>query len=292
MAIGGEIGPDRAISSVEVLGHTCNMDLPKDRFGYVSVTTGDRKTLVCGGRSSRVDVASCLEFNYHSNKWSDHSSLTKARYYASAISMPNGVYVLGGRDQTHNNDIAKISSEFLPTGSTKWVKGPTIPGKGVYHSCIAKLSDTEFVILGGGHDKTQARVYNVETATWREWPRLTESVEQPSCVTIKDSILMVGGRRSGRYSGKTTIFDLSGRAKEISPLKHPRDNAAIVLYGEDRVLILGGQDSNGKRKDGEMWSLNNKNWEDTDISLNIARSHFSLVRLAEEINCNYNGNSE
>ena len=42
-----------------------------------------------------------------------------------------------------------MSSELLAIGSTVWTQGPHIPGYGVSDSCAAKLSDTDFVILGG-----------------------------------------------------------------------------------------------------------------------------------------------
>merc|ERR1712115_303159 len=154
VAIGGENGRV-IVPSMEVVNTSCDFPLPETRIGHISVTTADGKTLVCGGLTSSRFTSSCLQFDYESKSWKEHSTLLSPyRLLASAVTLSRGTYVLGGDDDAS-------SSELLATGSSVWTQGPHIPGDGVFASCVAKLSDTEFVILGGGHDdKTQARVYD------------------------------------------------------------------------------------------------------------------------------------
>jgi len=122
-------------------------------------------------------------------------------------------------------------------------QGPDVPGEGVFASCSAKLSDTEFVILGGAKDGRQARVFNEETGEWREWPRLTKEVYGQACVTLGDIVLMAGGYSNGP-TARTVIFDIAtGSAREVASLKYPRAYA--------------------------------------DITLNIGRRHFALVTVPE-----------
>merc|ERR1711962_1049400 len=175
MAIGGY---DRSkLRSAEVVNTSCDFPLPEARSCHMSVTTTDSKTLVCGGWTPPVyytasgDYASsCLQFDYQSKSWKEHSTLlSDYRFYASAVTLSRGTYVLGGEFQWS-------SSELLATGSSVWTQGPHIPGDGVYESCIAKLSDTEFVILGGAYDEFQALVFNEEQDTWKRLPRLTVGV--------------------------------------------------------------------------------------------------------------------
>jgi len=278
MAIGGS-NDTHDISSVEVLSTSCNFPLPETRDGHISVTTADGNILVCGGYTP------CLQFNFQSKTWEHHSSLkSNDRYYSSAIAFNHGIYVLGGYDSSRS------SSEFLATGSSEWTPGPTIPGRGVYQSCAAKLSDTEFVILGGYRDKTQALVYNTAQKQWREWPRLSEGVSAQSCVTLGNMILMAGGLSSVSrgYTGRTVIFDTkSGSAREVASLKYPRGFAAMEIY-RGRAVILGGRDGSGYsgyeyRSDGEVWNMDTETWEEADIHLNIARSEFSLVATDDNI---------
>merc|ERR1712115_648673 len=222
VAIGGENGRV-IVPSMEVVNTSCDFPLPEARIGHVSVTTTDGKTLVCGGRTSSGFTSSCLQFDYESKSWKEHSTLlSKYRSLASAVTLSRGTYVLGGEGN------AVSSSELLATGTSVWTQGPHIPGEGVYASCAAKLSDTEFVILGGTYDGTQARVYDETRDEWRSWPRMNHGVYGPSCVGLGDVVLMAGGYSHGLTTGRTVIFDTkTGSAREVASLKYPRLYTAI-----------------------------------------------------------------
>merc|ERR1712126_584190 len=231
MAIGGYGRYDR-LGSAEVVNTSCDFPLPETRAGHTSVTTADGKTLVCGGYtdSPSGSTKSCLQFDYESKSWREHSShLSSHRVRALAVTLSRGTYVLGGQLS------AGTSSEFLATGSSVWTQGPDIPGDGVYKSCVAKLSDTEFVILGGIQDETQARVYDETRDEWRSWPRMNHGKYGHSCVGLGHIILMAGGDDTT----ETIIFDtITGSAREVASLKYSRRDAAMVLYG-GKPLILG-----------------------------------------------------
>merc|ERR1711962_536516 len=282
MAIGGY--KRHMLSSAEVLNTSCDFPLPQARWGHIGLTTTDGKTLVCGGGTSSSRWAeSCLQFDYESKSWKEHSVLLSThRTLASAVTLSRGSYVLGGEDD------AKSSSEFLATGSSVWTQGPQIPGDGVHDSCVAKLSDTEFLILGGGSDGTQALVYNEEQNTWRISPSLSVGVSGHSCVGLGDIVLIAGGYtgEDSTATRRTIIFDTkTGLAREVASLKYPRLYADMVLYGGHPV-ILGGQDDEGNKKsDGEMWNMDTETWEEADIHLNIGRDSLYLVTLAEDIDC-------
>merc|ERR1712080_127265 len=280
MAIGGT-SKNKWLRSAEVLNTSCDFPLPEGRYGHISVTTADAKTLVCGGYTGRTGpTASCLQFNPESKTWENHSSMKSERHFASSIVLSSGLYVLGG------DGAARSSSEFLATGSSVWTQGPDIPGSGVHESCAAKLSETEFVILGGGPDGTNGIVYNELTGEWREWPRLTVGVYGSSCVGLGDTVLMTGGWSYGvTLNGRTVIFDsLTGSAREVASLNYPRAYAAMEIY-RGKPVILGGWDGRVERSDGEMWNMDTETWEEADIELNVGRSHHSLVTMAEEIDC-------
>jgi len=286
MAIGGWNG--KRLSTAQVLNTPCDYPLPEGRFGHISVTTADGKTLVCGGWTPSGHTASCLQFNYQSKTWERHSSMSKKRHNAIAIVQPHGVYVLGGDEDARNN------SEFLATGSTEWSQGPDIPGPGVEQSCGVALSDTEFVILGGytgyGHGYAQVLHYSATKDVWTEWPELSEGVFGQSCLRLEDKILMAGGIISNSFTGRTFIYDIkTGSTREVASLRYPRKGADLVLYG-GKPLILGGRDGTGKagngyRSDGETWNMDTETWEEADLSLNIARSSYSFVTTTKEIKC-------
>jgi len=102
-------------------------------------------------------------------------------------------------------------------------------------------------------------------------------------VGLGDTVLMAGGWDSNGYTGRTVIFDIkTGSAREVASLKYPRLGAAMVLY-RGKALILGGYYDSEIMSNGEIWNMDTETWE--DIELNIARKWFSLVTLAEEIDC-------
>jgi len=284
MAIGGYDGSGNGgykISSAEVLNTSCDFPLPEARWGHMSVTTADGKTLVCGGTTPSGRATSCLIFDYESKSWKERSPLlSQYRFLASAVTLSRGTYVLQGEDK------ATSSSEFLATGSSVWTQGPDVPGDGVYKSCVAKMSDTEFIILGGIRHEYQALVYNEEEDTWRRLPNLNVGVFGHSCVTLGDIVLIAGGFSDYANTGRTFIFDTkTGSAREVASLKYPRAFAAMVLYG-GKPLILGGEDdSRETRSDGEIWNMDTETWEEADIHLDIARRSYSMVTMAEEIAC-------
>ena len=100
-------------------------------------TTND-EIIICGGRNN---WNKCLSLD--SDGWSEHSLLTKERRFATAIGMPNGIYLFGGYDTRKN-------WEWLPAGSTLWQNGgDDIPDPGFHEGCGASISDTELILIGG-----------------------------------------------------------------------------------------------------------------------------------------------
>jgi len=281
MAIGGWVANGPLISSAEILTTSCDFSLPEGRYGHITVTTADGKILVCGGKTPSGFTASCLQFNPDSKSWEHHSSMgNKFRHFSSAIALKHGVYILGGA-----NDGSKRSSEFLATGSFVWIPGPNITGSGVWYSCGVKLSGTEFVILGGYYDRSQALVYSTTRNEWTEWPTISENIKVygQSCVKFGDKILMAGGNN---FNKRTVIFDTkTGSAREVTTLKHPRYDAAMDLFGGKPIILGGLGDSNEVRSDGEIWNMDTETWEEANISLNIGRAHFSLVATCDKIDC-------
>merc|ERR1711962_1282593 len=85
MAIGGRYGfHENGLRSAKVLNTSCDFPLPEARYNHISVTTTDGKTLVCGGSTSFDWTASCLQFDYDSKSWKQHSTLLSTdREYAS-----------------------------------------------------------------------------------------------------------------------------------------------------------------------------------------------------------------
>ena len=104
----------------------------------------------CGGVAN--NRRKCITYEKNLKKWIHHSSLKKKRVGASAVTLPEGVYILGGFD-------APFTSEILPKGSKNWIKGPAIPVKTI-QSCAVAISNTQFAIIGGGYNYIHYEAYS------------------------------------------------------------------------------------------------------------------------------------
>ena len=99
--------------------------------------------LICGGKSKHKYGSEKICFVLTRGKWVFHSKLNQKRTFPASITMPDGIYIIG-----------KTSTEFLPTGSKKWLNGPQIPSPGMKYGCVVKRSDFEMILIGGMNSDT------------------------------------------------------------------------------------------------------------------------------------------
>lgn len=129
--------------------------LPEPRYDHVSFATGDGTVVTCGGRNRDNQLRDCLALNATSRQWQRGviGNLDEARIYASAVTMPVGVFVLGGnwlngRGWAFEEESTEEKSLFLKSGTTNWVKGPTLPMKFKY-GCTLSISKNKFLMISG-----------------------------------------------------------------------------------------------------------------------------------------------
>ena len=166
---------------------TCYIpDLPTSIYGQnLVITSGDFQVLHCGGFNNTNYLRSCLALDVVAKKWVSHSHLTKYRYAATSVTMPNGVYILGGEDSPSTTD-------FLPKSSQEWIQGPIIPDDGLHQGCSVRISDTEFVLIGGYHTWDRVVKFNIETSEWIPMPNLKIGRRHHGCAMTGKNIIVTG----------------------------------------------------------------------------------------------------
>ena len=130
--------------------------LPEPRYHHVSFVTEESTVVSCGGRNQLTDnhLRDCLALNVTSKRWQRGviGNLDQARIYASAVTMPVGVFVLGGNWWKGRHWAIQESTEkkslFLKLGSTDWIEGPALPIKHK-HGCTLSISKTKFLMISG-----------------------------------------------------------------------------------------------------------------------------------------------
>ena len=117
---------------------------PIDVYGASSALIGTTMVL-CGG--DRED--SCYRFDKKNNQWTFLSKMNTPRRGSAAISIHNGVWITGGRDDGHN-DLS--STEFIFLNGTK-KDGPSLPQPRSFH-CLVQYKSTIFLTGGFGGERS------------------------------------------------------------------------------------------------------------------------------------------
>merc|ERR1711902_460562 len=133
----------------------CTMpDLPVGRnLGHNMIMTANNDILTCGGGIIPYKQK-CYRYDKTSRTWNPHSDLKQERYSAASITMPNAVYVFGGR----------------------------------------KLYNNELALVGGAGTESRIMKFNTATKVFTEnWGRLKQPRRGHACVPLGNNILVVGG---------------------------------------------------------------------------------------------------
>ena len=118
------------LSSTEVFPPTSNCSppsLPSVRTYHTTfVTAGEEPVVVtCGGEDDRSNpLSSCLVLDASTGQWEENriGSLLQKRYFHAAVTLDQGVYVIGGEGSSK----AWSTTELLRAGSSSWEQGPPI----------------------------------------------------------------------------------------------------------------------------------------------------------------------
>jgi len=245
------------------------------------ITDTQSYPLVCGGNllPSREDSAKC--YTLAGRDWLEHRQMTRGRNQFSMVSLPKGVYSIGG--QRHEADRIGDFLPIGPTGSASyWEAGTPITGhrQGLVGGCAAVIDDTHFMIAGGDLDMRQVRKYDVTTEEWTFWPDLPISVQWQACIRTPEGILLTGGQK-GRLgiSAEAYIIDVStGQAEQVGSMNGPRRAHKLVEYN-GAVLAVGGADENGEIDRIEQWVPETKSWITKSMTLPEGRSFFAAVNV-------------
>ena len=279
--------------SVEVLGDK-NCSLPQFPFAMTIapslILTNNNEILSCGGAEDTIKQCYVLK----GDKWVQHSELLKERYHSSAVTMPNGVYIFGGEGSAYK-------SEFLPNGSNTWQEGPEIQGSGITHGCIAKLSDTEIILIGSKTDMEMIKKYNFETQEWTDLGKLIQKRHAHACAVVNGEIIVAGGisygegPNGGNYLTSTLVIPIADptNLRIVGPLNEVRGYfgmAMVHVNNTSTLIAFGGtfKDNDGweYRDSVEIWNPDTESWIlSPDLKLSEERAYFGHLSVPSNLLC-------
>lgn len=244
-----------------ILGETAIYDLASDSFVAAApalearmrptvVTLLDGRVLVAGGRGGPkgVALASAEIYDPAADTFTATGSLTEPHYEPSAALLDDGrVLVAGGyagRDPIATADLYDpATGTFSPTGELNVAR--------IQASGVTRLADGRILIVGGWGAKaplTSAEIYDPATGQFSLAGEMPEGRALHGLVTLADGrVLVVGGSGDAGGNGfpvyHATALLYDPATQQFTPtgsLAHPRDQAAVSLLPDGRVLVAGG----------------------------------------------------
>ena len=289
----GGYGEEGVLNTTEIFpqGRTCSSNfLPSLPTGISNqpslVQTSEEEILLCGGSN---DWQKCLELK--NNQWQEHSNLINKRSFASAVSMPGGIFVFGGW-------VSHRTWEWLPSsGTNQWQSGNTnIPGGGFDRGCAVKINDAEILLIGGY--ETFKRVFKFNTNT-NEFTNLGDDVLNQgrafhACTLYENQVIITGGEDSSNdVLSSTEIIGLndlttSHTARDLVQARGGHGLVVVHVDNKPTVLAVGGAYSENGWKylnSIEKWNPTTKTWTTTEMKLSEPKRDFGIVTLPTRLLC-------
>ena len=212
----------------------------------------DRKVVIAGGHARRI-LNSVEMFSLRTGTWTQLYPMKERREGPSSVVYNNQLFVLGGYVRSTEllslNDVH--THRFIPWENVR-VK---LPGQLSGHCSV--VYNGQLIVIGG-YDGDKVVYSNSITEISLVPPdtsKLLATMPQRRCyhgvAIFGDKILIVGGRGNLNSSSalkSVIMYDITKKeCQKLAPLPYPVHSMATVKWGDDNVMIMGGEDSNDKR---------------------------------------------
>jgi N-acetylneuraminic acid mutarotase len=187
--------------------------LPLPIGEHTMVRVGSALYLI-GGRANGGESDAVHRFDLNTKRWTIGASMRVARHSSAAVVVDRDVWILGGRNATH--DSRMINVEIYDTKTDQWRDGPNLPvGRGG-HSAV--LLGRKIHVFGGeqfdpGEVLNRHDVFDLQTSRWRtEAAAPTPRHGTAACVVGSRAYVIGGATRPGLR----TVFSVSDAVQSWS----------------------------------------------------------------------------
>jgi hypothetical protein len=137
---------------------------------------------------------------------------------------------------------------------------------------LSRISEDVVIIVGGGSEllstsSNTTELYSIESAEWRDGPKLNFAHRDAEVLTLKDgSLLVIGGSAGPTKTGSVNVEMLAkggSEFTEVAPMNTARISHAACVLADGRVLVTGGQsDPDTFLNSCEVYDPQSDRWED------------------------------
>ena len=241
-----------------------------------SLITKSTDVLICGGDRRNE----C--YKLMGGEWTRQSQeLATSRDDRMQVDMPGGSYIF-------DSDSGRTSSEFLASDSNSWVAGPTVPGRKMSSGCVVKISNEDFLIIGGKYGRdysTRIVKFNIRSGTWEDnWGSLLQARWSHGCTFASGKAIVAGGYNGDKLKS-TEIVDVDSRqSRSAGNMSEKRSGFALVTVN-NKVLAIGGSNGGEYLSSVEEFNLEEETWSIAPYSLDKARRDFAYLVVPEDKIC-------
>ena len=273
--------------------------LPRPRTdGVTFLTAGPSPSIAtCAGKadSGSFLLGDCLVLDVDNQVWKTGligQLLTRENTHLAAVTMPVGVYLIGGAN-------AQQKTEVLLAGTTHWQWGPQIPTwASMRIPCAVVISDQSFLAI---YEKNIIEFDTsvagpISNAGWKDsstYPRLqTSRTSWPGCAKLGSKVIISGGGGNDWRSHKSTeILDLEDKTLSSGgDMEEPRRHFHI-LNVNNKLFAIGGigdagwESGNPASSSVEEWDPSTSTWSKLSTGLEEERSSFGAVVVSKDLVC-------
>ena len=209
------------------------------------------KVVVAGGQGIKAGH-SVEMFSLATETWTELQPMKNRRGEASSVVYNNQIFVTGGGKKS----MEKLSLNAVQVNqSIPWENIPDVlPGRLYGHRSV--VYNGRLIVIGGYDGDTRAysnsitEISLVPPYTSKLLATMPEERYHSGVAIFGDKIFIVGGTKSiGINSTLRNVFmyDITkNMCQELAPLPYPIYQMATVKWGDDKLIVMGGADSNNR----------------------------------------------
>ena len=232
----------------------------KMKKGIAEAVSGmerELKVVIAGGTTRGRALRSVEMFSLATGIWTQLQPMKKCRSQASSVVYNDQIVVTGGA----NKSMEKLSLNAVQVDlSIRWENVlAELPGWLSEHRSV--VYDRRLIVTGG-YDMDNAGIVDsnsiteislVPPYTSKLLATMPEGRYHPGVAIFGDKIFIVGGdgNKNPRNSAlrSVIIYDITkNKFQELAPLPYPVRYMAIVKWGDDNVMIMGGDNGDSKNQ--------------------------------------------
>lgn len=186
----------------------------------------------------------------------------------SVVMTPAGIFIIEGNNDYYYDYYGDESDPmwFLPTGSTIWEEGPSLPTQiSVERHCAVQVGDDSFLLIGGKYETSAGTLiveFDIGKNRWdRLWGNLNVARMDHACANLENrKIIVAGGYADSCVTDSTEVIDIASKTvRKVLPLPEKKSKLGMATIGTAeniQVLVFGGYE-----KSIHVWNDTTEAWE-------------------------------